>query len=148
MSRHDPAAAIAPPSTPRELIRLIMGREIADLADLVRRLGLSPGDAAAAERLAVDVRLQCLASPVRAGTVLQSRTRPEHAAIVVGCKPAGYLETWQRHECARRMPMSGSRLAGPPLVWTVSPGRRPGISQSPLSDWIATGPCERASAAR
>lgn len=136
------------PFTPRlnraqpdpSLIRsLLLGPLEGRLGTLCRELGLR-GEMHRVIALATDVAQQCLRWPVEPGTRLVSNDGRRHG-VVVGVKPAGFLEGWQMPE-ARNREARGERFVRSAigqrehLVWTVDPSSETkGISQGRLSDW-------------
>ena len=112
------------------------------LESLCRGLSLRPGDVRECVRLAIAAARQCLVPPIATGTHMRRRDGRGSEQVVVGTKPAGFLEDWQlgadaRRRLERRNLDGGRRWEDhEALVWTVDPtSSRPGISQSRLSDW-------------
>jgi hypothetical protein len=105
------------------------------LETLFRGSGMSHGDVARCIDLAFRCAEQCLREPMPLGTRVAPTNGRGSPQIVVGCKPNGFRE----RPIPRRTGSTCMDLDGrwdEALLWTVDPSsKRPGISQSRMSDW-------------
>lgn len=105
------------------------------LETLFRATGMSHGDVARCIDLAFRCAEQCLREPIPIGAKVEATNGRGSPQIVVGCKPSGFRERLA-HGKARRTSVDLDGRWDEVLLWTVDPSsKRPGISQSRMSDW-------------
>lgn len=108
-----------------------------EIESTCRSMGMQPGDIRRCIDLAVQCAMQCLRPGIAFGTRMVHSSGRGGVRIVVGMKPAGYREPLFTTRRGRSGGIPDTRW-DEPLVWTVDPdSKRPGISQSRLSEWRA-----------